>query len=451
MASGAVVGSARRSGNRSSTLGRPTLSPAPGGKVRRSILGPEPSETTSLLGSDKASVVYSDEWHWPSRPEIHMALTEPQTPVAVTFFLLVVVAIVGSIAAFCLESMAAYEHWHGWKQFEVCIVALFTTEVGLRWWATPENNFTFWTDPFTLIDVVAIFPFYLDLLLPGSAVDLRWVRVLRLINLFKVGRHSAGLQFMFRAILRSIAGLALLAFLLFQALMVFSTIMWVIERGEWSKPLNCYARLDGKCSPFQSIAHAGWWGITTMTTVGYGDSIPITVPGRWSGAVAMLGGIIMLALPTTVFGSQFAEEYNAMKQEEACHRVLAENEDADEHEELLALRAELVGMKDQLVELLPSAHRKVESYIERQGRAYFFMRTAHSMRDAVSSMEDYCRLVEDWSHVPPTPSYGSVATPPSFRGASARSSALPSPGVETPHTPAGSQTPASSRDKKTDV
>merc|ERR1719201_1187200 len=73
---------------------------------------------------------------------------------------------------------------------------------------------------------------------------------------------------------------------------------------------GCYTReLDGgKCSPYQSILLTLWWAITTMTTVGYGDTIPVSNAGRLVGGLAMLGGIIMLALPTTVFGAQFAEE-----------------------------------------------------------------------------------------------------------------------------------------------
>jgi len=367
---------------------------------------------------------------WPRRDELHRALTEPQTPVALAFFFLVVLAIIGSIAAFILESMAPLEHWHGWKEIEVAVVILFTAEVSLRWWCHPGDNVNFFSEPLTIVDVASIIPFYLDLLVfDGTGPDLRWLRVLRLVNLFKVGRHSAGLQFMFRAVMRSIAGLALLAFLLFQALMVFSTIMWLIERGAWNAELHCYAReFDGRCSPFQSIAHAAWWGITTMTTVGYGDSIPVTTAGRYFGAIAMLGGIIMLALPTTVFGSQFAEEYNAMKLDEASHRVLAEDkETGGEQVELLTLRAELLRLRDEVSELLPAAHSRVQNLVEKEGRGYVFARNGVMLRDAVSAVQDFTKLVEEWSEAPITPSYGSLASSPV--ALSSPPGFLPVPGV----------------------
>jgi len=372
---------------------------------------------------------------WPRRDELHRALTEPQTPVALAFFFLVVLAIIGSIAAFILESMAPLEHWHGWKEIEVAVVILFTAEVSLRWWCHPGDNVNFFSEPLTIVDVASIIPFYLDLLVfDGAGPDLRWLRVLRLVNLFKVGRHSAGLQFMFRAVMRSIAGLALLAFLLFQALMVFSTIMWLIERGTWSAELHCYARFDGRCSPFQSIAHAAWWGITTMTTVGYGDSIPITTTGRYFGALAMLGGIIMLALPTTVFGSQFAEEYNAMKLDEANHRVLAEDKEYTEQEELQTLRAELLRLRDEVSDVLPAAHSRVQNLVEKEGRGYVFARNGVMLRDAVTALQDFTKLVEEWSEAPITPSYGSMvsspvalSSPPGFVAGSMNQRSLPSP------------------------
>jgi len=451
MASGAAIasgGSRSRPGSARHSAPR-TGSKSPGSTRARSFKHHEPSETTSLLGSEDPRDGLWDSF-WPSREELHHALTEPQTPVALAFFFLVVLAIIGSILAFILESMAAYEHWHGWKEIEVAVVILFTAEVGLRWWCHPGNNVSFFSEPLTIVDVASIIPFYLDLLVfDGTGPDLRWLRVLRLVNLFKVGRHSAGLQFMFRAVMRSIAGLALLAFLLFQALMVFSTIMWLIERGAWNAQLHCYARFDGRCSPFQSIAHAAWWGITTMTTVGYGDSIPITTTGRYFGAIAMLGGIIMLALPTTVFGSQFAEEYNAMKLDEASHRVLAEDKDAAGQEELLTLRAELLRIRDEVSELLPAAHSRVQSLVEKEGRGYVFARNGVMLRDAVAALQDFTKLVEEWSEAPITPSYGSLASspvalssPPAFVPGHVIQHPLPSPpDLSPPDSSPGGRTP----------
>merc|ERR1719453_1759159 len=111
---------------------------------------------------------------------------------------------------------------------------------------------------------------------------------------------------------------------------------------------GCYTReLDGvKCSPYQSILLTLWWAITTMTTVGYGDTIPVSNAGRLVGGLAMLGGIIMLALPTTVFGAQFAEEYSTMKSDAALEKLRNPDRDRkDEEAELLEIKAELKQLR----------------------------------------------------------------------------------------------------------
>lgn len=340
------------------------------------------------------------------KAQLHAALATPQTPVAVAFFVLIFATIIISIAAFIMESMHVYEDWWGWRPLEAIVVMLFTLEVSLRWWAWPSDNRSFFADPMTMIDVISVVPFYIELMLPASAaVDMRWVRVLRLINLFKVGRHSTGLQFMFLAMVRSFAGLMLLGFLLFQALLVFATAMWFLERGDWSDELHCYERGDDLCSPFQSIAHAAWWAITTMTTVGYGDSIPISVQGRYMGSVVMIGGIIMLALPTTVFGAQFAEEYSHMKFEQAAKASLANKAAISAEDELAELKKELTDLKVEMTELIPTVHDRVQKYMDERREDYargsvYFKGTGHLVREAVSSLDDMVALLDDWSAVP---------------------------------------------------
>jgi hypothetical protein len=94
---------------------------------------------------------------------------------------------------------------------------------------------------------------------------------------------------------------------------MFGTAMYMVERGSWDQVKGCYIRPDNRCSPFESIPKSFWWGIATLTTVGYGDVYPITVPGRLVAAIAMITGIICVALPTTVLGVQFSEAYGDLK------------------------------------------------------------------------------------------------------------------------------------------
>jgi hypothetical protein len=351
----------------------------------------EQDETSALLGEAKPFTPRGNTF----KEDLHLALTDPQTPNAKAFFSLVMLAILGSMVSYLLESMARYEHWHGWRFIELVVVAIFTVELSLRFYAWPKDTASFLRDPLTLVDVLSLLPFYLEFVTDQLPVDLRWLRILRLINLFKVVRVSSGLSIMFRSVGRSVSGLFLLTFFMCQALVLFSSLMWGLERGSWDASLGCYARDDGKCSPFQSIVHAMWWAITTMTTVGYGDTSPITVLGRYVAGFAMLGGIIMLALPTTVFGAQFAEEYNSMKAEAALTQV--KPGDTDLLDELAALKTELKQLRDESQRLLPSLHARLADYLEPSGRSQNFQRGVCVMVDAKDTIGELFDLVEELS------------------------------------------------------
>merc|ERR1719313_2070734 len=118
------------------------------------------------------------------------------------------------------------------------------------------------------------------------------------------------------------ASLVMLALCMVFALIIFSTLIFLVERGVWDPKQGCYIRtgahmgsLDGLCSPFQSIPEACWWAITTMTTVGYGDTYPITNGGRVIGGLTMVIGILCVALPTTVLGVQFSDSFAQVTEE----------------------------------------------------------------------------------------------------------------------------------------
>merc|ERR1719160_1265997 len=316
------------------------------------------------------------------------------------FFTLVMMTIFISIISFVLQSMARFENWRWWGFFEILCVSIFSFELALRYYAWPGTSATFIQDPMTFVDVISILPFYLELVDDVVTVDLRWLRILRLINLFKVVRVSSGLNIMFRSVSRSVSGLFLLTFFMLQALMIFSTLMWAIERGTWDSIKTCYVReLDGgKCSPYQSILLTLWWSITTMTTVGYGDTIPVTNPGRLVGGLAMLGGIIMLALPTTVFGAQFAEEYSSMKSDAALEKLRkTDRERQDDEAELADLKAELKELKDRAQEMLPNIHERLHVYLQPSGRAGNFAKGECIMKDLKTGLMDLYEFVDELS------------------------------------------------------
>lgn len=187
--------------------------------------------------------------------------------------------------------------------FEVASVAIFTIEFLARLWVCTEDRseryrhpvlgrIRYLFTPFALIDLIAILPFYLSMFI---GIDLRFLRVFRLLRILKLSRYSVALE-IFLVVMRSQrAPLLGAAFLMLVLLVVSSSLMYMIE---------------GKAQPeaFASIPHAMWWGLVTLTTVGYGDVAPITAWGKVVGGVVTILGLLMYALPAGIVASGFIQE-----------------------------------------------------------------------------------------------------------------------------------------------
>jgi voltage-gated potassium channel len=186
---------------------------------------------------------------------------------------------------------------------EVVAVAVFTIEYALRLWVAPEREPGATAHPwlarrayarsaFGLIDLVAILPFVLGLLLP---IHPDWLRVLRLCRLLKVARYVPALA-LFAAVLRSERRPLLGALLVMGIVLVLSSgVMFLLER-------------EAQPTVFASIPHTMWWAMVTIATVGYGDIAPITAWGKVFGGLVMILGIAMFAVPAGILATGFAAE-----------------------------------------------------------------------------------------------------------------------------------------------
>uniref|UniRef100_A0A183I3E6 K+ channel tetramerization domain protein n=1 Tax=Onchocerca flexuosa TaxID=387005 RepID=A0A183I3E6_9BILA len=185
----------------------------------------------------------------------------------------------------------------------ICI-AFFTVEYFLRLFAAPRK-LRFTLKPLNLVDLMAIVPFYFELLLTFCGVDdkklhdLRWaflvvriLRVLRVIRIIKLGRFSSGLQTFGMTLKRSQKQLQMMTIVLFTGVVFFSTMIYFLEKDEDE-------------TPFTSIPAAYWWCIVTMTTVGYGDAVPATTMGKIIASAAIMCGVLVLALPITIIVDNF--------------------------------------------------------------------------------------------------------------------------------------------------
>ncbi|MCL6471796.1 MAG: ion transporter [Firmicutes bacterium] len=187
--------------------------------------------------------------------------------------------------------------------FDAFSVAIFTIEYILRLWTITASEkyrrpilgrLRYAITPLAIVDLVAILPFYI----PAVLIDLRFVRVLRLFRIFRVfklGRYSESLMTLGRVMRAKSAELAIILFVI-AVLLVFSS------------SLIYYAEHDAQPKAFPNIPASMWWGVVTLTTIGYGDVYPITPLGKIFGAIVAILGIGMFALPAGILASGFSEE-----------------------------------------------------------------------------------------------------------------------------------------------
>ena len=197
------------------------------------------------------------------------------------------------------------------RWIEVVSVFLFTLEYGLRYWSIAASadergmsslkaRLSYVFSPTGIIDLVAILPSLLPLLF--GSIDLRWLRILRLARLFKFSHYTSALEDLISSVRRESQSFVATIYLLFLALMISSTLIYVFEHE--LQPEN-----------FGSIPESMWWSFVTLTTVGYGDVVPITAAGRAIAALTALMGVCVVALLTGIVATGFSKQM-AMKQSE---------------------------------------------------------------------------------------------------------------------------------------
>jgi potassium voltage-gated channel Shal-related subfamily D protein 2 len=208
------------------------------------------------------------------------------------------------------------QHPELWEALEAFVVIAFSLEYAARA-AVCDDLRQFVFEPMNGIDLVAIAPWYLELLgLVGSGSSVfRIFRLARVMRVFKLGKYAAGLQLFGRTLVASADALYLLIFFIALATIITSSSIYYAERGVWSTEQQRWVNDAGEPSQFTSIPAAFWWCLVTLTTVGYGDVVPITFFGRIVAVCTMLAGVLTIALPVSILGSNFQVQYEAAERE----------------------------------------------------------------------------------------------------------------------------------------
>ncbi|KAJ2833207.1 hypothetical protein FBU31_001943 [Coemansia sp. 'formosensis'] len=212
---------------------------------------------------------------------------------------------------------------HMWFALELVIVAIFTMEFVLRFLGHTDTWRQAWNHAksvVTIVDALAIFPFYIELVLHrDTSYEFRFtiLRIFRLLRVFSAFKYSSLLQLSIEVMIVAIkrSADALLAFLLFVALTVVlsSTLMYFAERGTWDEDRQAFLTSDGEYSKFSSIPAAAYYSIVTLTTTGFGDMVPTTFFGKLVSFPMMLSGILLIALPSIIVGRNFTHVWEAAR------------------------------------------------------------------------------------------------------------------------------------------
>ena len=219
--------------------------------------------------------------------------------------------IIVNVLAIVLESIPSlYEAYEKtFFRLEIVSCTIFILEYVLRVWASVEDPETiedesgtqitngkrrinFMLKPLAIIDFLAFVPIFLQLLFPG--VDLRFLRALRLLRVFKLTRYFQSFEMILEVLHDEWRSLAGTVFIMLVILIIAACGLYYIER-------------DIQPDKFGSIPEAMWWAMAALTTVGYGDAYPITPIGKIIGSIVTLLGIGMVALPSGILASSFSE------------------------------------------------------------------------------------------------------------------------------------------------
>ena len=241
--------------------------------------------------------------------EILEGTTNDKTTKAFQFFIIGLIAVNVIVVIIETEASVLDEYGYLFTPFEVFSIIIFTAEYAGRIIVcklNPKYNnsrfglIRFLFTPMMLVDLAAILPFFL----PFVVADVRFIRIIRLLRLFrmfKLARYSDPMQTLGKVFKSKAGDLSVAFFILFIVLIFASSLMY-------------HAEHEAQPEAFSSIPTSMWWGIVTLTTIGYGDVYPVTIPGKLIAAGVAVIGIAVYAIPAGIMASAFTEELRKKKE-----------------------------------------------------------------------------------------------------------------------------------------
>jgi len=239
--------------------------------------------------------------------------------------------------------------------FETISVGIFTVEYILRVWSAPEHagerfkapvlgRIRYMLTPMAIIDLLVILPFYLSFFV---GLDLRVLRVVRLLRIARLTRYSSAMTLLFQVLRDEARNIGAALFVLIVLMVLAASAVYVAEH-------------EAQPEVFGTIPQALWWAVITMTTIGYGDVIPITTMGRLFGGIIGIFSVGMVALPAGILASGFNEALHRRRRrfETLIDELLDVGPLDDESRQRLRDLQEQLGLNDsEAASFLAQRHR----------------------------------------------------------------------------------------------
>lgn len=252
-----------------------------------------------------------------SKERLHEIIFEADTKEGKLFDIILMISIVISVTVVLLDSVSSYrEKYHSlFLNIEFFFTGLFTIEYILRLYSI-KRSINYATSFFGIIDFLSIIPTYLAVLIPGaqSLLIIRIFRLLRVFRVLKLSRYHYASYYLSQSLRASRHKIFVFISTVLTIVVIMGAFMHLIE---------------GEESGFVDIPTSIYWAIVTITTVGFGDLVPVTALGQFMSSLLMIIGYSIIAVPTGIITVEMARKQAERSFTVSCNSCSREGHEAN--------------------------------------------------------------------------------------------------------------------------
>ena len=263
----------------------------------------------------RSSSIERPDSRW--RTVLHEVIFEAETPAGRAFDIVLMWSIILSVLTVMLDSVGNIRAAYGGilSAVEWFFTILFTGEYILRM-ISVRRPARYASSFFGIVDLLAILPSYLSLVIPGSQhlLTIRVLRLLRVFRVFKLASYVNDANILVTALRASRRKISVFIMAVMTMVIILGSSMYIIE---------------GEENGFTDIPTSIYWAIVTLTTVGYGDLSPHTPVGKAFASLVMLLGYGIIAVPTGIVTMEISNSAKRVVSTNSCPECSAEGHDSD--------------------------------------------------------------------------------------------------------------------------